>query len=69
MVLTEINVFGVYISPYALILFAAWVFTFVLRVLLTRLDLLAKAWNPALLMLAIFIAIFSSAVLMATAVS
>ncbi len=69
MVLTEIGVFGVYISPYALILLVAWAFTFALRILLTRVDLLLHAWNPALLMFAIFVAAFSSAVLLAAAVS
>ena len=69
MAFTEIDVFGIYVSPYAFILLAAWAFTFVLRVLLTRMDLLLHAWNPALLMFAIFVAVFSSAVLLAAAVS
>ncbi len=69
MPLTEIDLFGIYISPYAPILLAAWAFTFVLRVVLTRLDILVHAWNPALLMFAIFVAIFSSMVLLASTVS
>ncbi len=67
MAFTEIDVFGVYVSPYALVLLATWAFTFAFRVVLTRLDLLVHAWNPALLMFAIFVAAFSSAVLLAVA--
>ena len=69
MALTEINVLGIYMSPYALILLAAWALTFALRTLFTRMDLLLHAWNPALLMFAIFVAAFSSAVLLAAAFS
>jgi hypothetical protein len=64
MALTEINIFGVLISPYAVILFATWGSTFALRLLLTHFGILAHAWNPALLMFAAFVAIFSSAVLL-----
>ena len=69
MLLTEIDLFGIYISPYAVILLSAWAFTFALRIVLARLDLLVHAWNPALLMFAIFVAVFSSAVLLASAIT
>lgn len=69
MALTEIDVFGVYVSPYALILLATWAFTFALRIVLTRLGPLMHAWNPALLMFAIFVATFSFLVLFVAAVS
>lgn len=61
--LTEINIYGVYISPYVVVLLAVWAFAFALRLALIRLGILAHAWHPALLMFSIFVAAFSMAVL------
>ena len=65
--LTEIDVFGVYVSPYAVLLVAIWAVVFALRVVLTRLGILIHAWHPALLVFSLFAATFSAAVLVATA--
>ena len=67
--MTEINVYGVYVSPYAAMLLAAWASTFILRMVLSRYGLLAHAYNPALLMFAVFAATFSFLVLLATSIA
>ena len=67
MELTELNIFGVYISPYAALLLAVWAFVFALRLALTRVGVLVHAWHPALLMFSIFVAAFSMAVLVTAA--
>lgn len=67
--LTEVDLFGVYVSPYVIILLACWALVFLLRLLLTRLGVLAQAWHPALLVFAVFTAVFSASVLVATAMS
>lgn len=66
MALTEIDLFGVYISPYAVILAAAWLLVFAARLVLSHLGALVHAWNPVLLVFAAFVAVFSSAVIVAT---
>ena len=69
MLLTEVDVFGVYISPYVLILGASWGAVFVLRVVLTRLGVLRHAWHPALLIVSVFVAVFSLAAMLAMGLS
>lgn len=63
--LTEVNLFGVYVSPYAVILAAAWASVLLLRVVLTRLGILRRAWHPALLMFSVSVGACSLAVLLA----
>ena len=65
MTLTEVDVFGVFISPYAAILLAVWASVFALRLVLTRTGVLVHAWHPALLMFSIFVMTLSAAVLLA----
>ncbi len=65
MALTEVNVFGVYVSPWAIVLLIVWGSVFLLRALLTRLSLLRLVWHPALLMFSVFVSVFSMVVLLA----
>jgi len=53
--LTEINVGGIYIAPFALHLLIAAPPFFLLRWLLSRLGLLSRVWYLALCELALFI--------------
>ena len=69
MVLTEVDVLGVFVSPYALILVASWAAVFVLRLGLTRLGVLRHAWHPALLIFSVFVGLFSTVALLAMGLS
>jgi len=59
----EINLFGVYVAPIALLMVAAWFATIVLRRLAGRFGLLRYVWHPALFVFAIYIIVLSSTVL------
>ena len=60
---TEIDVFGVYVAPMSLMLFAAWAITIALRRVAAQYGLLHYVWHPALFVLAVFIIVLSSIVL------
>lgn len=67
--LTEVDLFGVCVSPFAVILVAAWASVFALRVVLTRSGILRHAWHPALLMFSVSVSAFPLAVLLAVGLS
>ncbi len=60
---TELDIFGVYISPLAPMLLLAWLVTLVLRRAANRVGLLRRVWHPALFMAAIYVIVLSSIVL------
>ena len=59
---TEINIFGVYVAPLAVLMVVAWLIFVVLRRLANRFGLLRHVWHPALFELAVYVIILSSIV-------
>lgn len=57
---TEIDLFGVYVAPIALMLVAAWLITVAVRRVADGAGLLRFVWHPALFVFAIYIVILSS---------
>ena len=60
---TEISLLGVYVAPMSLMLVAAWVITITLRRVAARYGLLRQVWHPALFVLAVYMIVLSSIVL------
>jgi protein AaeX len=60
----EINLFGVYVAPIALLMGMAWLVTAGLRRVAGRLGLLQHVWHPALFISALYLIVLSSIVLM-----
>jgi hypothetical protein len=61
----EINLFGVYVAPMALMLVATWLILIPLRRLASRYGLLRHVWHPALFEFAVYMIVLSSIVLLA----
>jgi protein AaeX len=61
---TEINLFGLYVAPIAVILAIAWVAYLVVRRVGDRFGLSEQVWHPALFELALYVIIVSSIVVM-----
>jgi hypothetical protein len=59
----EIDLFGVYVAPMSLMLFAAWVATIALRRVAARYGLLRHVWHPALFVFAVYTIVLSTIVL------
>ena len=62
---TEINLFGVYVAPISVLMVAAWVVTIGLRRFAARFGLLPYVWHPSLFVLALYMIVLSSMVLVA----
>jgi hypothetical protein len=60
---TEVNVFGVYVAPISLMMLAAWLVLIALRRVADRFGLLRHVWHPALFVLAVYVIVLSSIVL------
>lgn len=60
---TEINILGVYVAPFAVMMLAAWVATFPLSLVANRLEVTRRIWHPGLFNLCIYIIILSLIVL------
>jgi protein AaeX len=60
---TDTNLFGVYVAPISMIMFAAWLVTLGLRRVAVRFGLLRYVWHPALFVFAVYIIILSSWIL------
>ena len=60
---TEIDILGVYVAPMSLMLVAAWVITIALRRVAAQFGLLRHVWHPALFVLAVYMIVLSSIVL------
>ena len=64
MTFVEIDLFGVYVAPIALLIIAAWFVTIALRRIAARFGLLRYVWHPALFVFAVHIIVLSSMVLL-----
>jgi protein AaeX len=60
---TEVNVFGVYVAPISLMMLAAWLVLIALRRVADHFGLLRHVWHPALFVLAVYMIVLSSIVL------
>ena len=60
---TEVNLFGVYVTPISVMMVAAWVVTISLRRFAARLGFLRHVWNPSLFVFAVYMIVLSSMVL------
>jgi hypothetical protein len=60
---TEIDILGVYVAPMSVMLVAAWVITIALRRVAAQFGLLRYVWHPALFVLAVYMIVLSSIVL------
>ncbi len=60
----EINLFGLYVAPIALIMAIAWVAYLVVRRTSDRFGLMQRVWHPALFELSLYVIIVSSIILM-----
>ena len=63
----EVNLFGVYVAPMSLMMVAAWVVTVSLRRFAARFGLLRYVWHPAAFVLAVYMIVLSSIVLVVAA--
>ena len=61
----EVNLFGVYVAPISLMMVAAWLVLITLRRAADQVGLLRYVWHPALFVLAIYMIVLSSLVLIA----
>ena len=59
----EVNLFGVYVAPISVMMFAAWTVTVALRRIAARFGLLRHVWHPALFILAVYMIVLSTIVL------
>jgi hypothetical protein len=55
----EINLFGVYVAPIAIILVAAWLVLLPVRRLANHFGLLRHVWHPALFEFAVYLIVVS----------
>jgi protein AaeX len=60
---TDIDLFGVYVAPISLMMLAAWVVLIAMRRVADRFGLLHYVWHPALFVLAMYMIVLSSIVL------
>jgi protein AaeX len=60
----EINIFGLYVAPIAIILALAWVAYVVLRRVSDPFAVQQHVWHPALFELAVYVIIVSAVVLL-----
>jgi protein AaeX len=60
---TEINLFGVYVSPISVMMVAAWAATIALRRFAARFGLLRYVWHPAAFVFAVYMIVLSTMVL------
>ena len=56
----EIDLFGVYVAPIALLMVVAWVATIGLRRLAVRVGLLRRVWHPALFVFAVYVIVLAA---------
>jgi hypothetical protein len=58
-----LNIFGVYVAPFALMMFVAWIATMPLRRLGGRMGLSRIVWHPALFNTGVYVIVLSLIVL------
>jgi len=56
----EIDLFGVYVAPIALLMVVAWVVTIGLRQLAVRVGFLRRVWHPALFVFAVYVIVLAA---------
>jgi len=61
----EVDLFGVYVAPIALMIVAAWLLILPIRRYAERFGLLRFVWHPALFMFAVYTILLSGIVLLA----
>ena len=61
---TEVNLFGVYVAPISLMIFAAWLLMIPVRRAAARFGLLRYVWHPGLFEFALYMIVLSSIVLL-----
>jgi hypothetical protein len=59
----EVNLFGIYVAPMALMMLGAWLVVMALRHVADRYGWLSRVWHPALFLLAVYMIVLSSIVL------
>jgi protein AaeX len=59
----EINLFGVYVAPIAIIIVAAWIVLLPVRRIANRFGLQRHVWHPALFEFAVYLIVVSVIVL------
>ena len=62
----EVDLFGVYVARFSLMMVAAWFVTIALRRIASRFGMLRHVWHPALFVFAVYIIILSSWTLLLT---
>ena len=60
----EINLFGVYVSPIAPMIVAAWLMLIPFRRLADRFELMRHVWHPALFLCCVYVVLLSVTVLL-----
>jgi hypothetical protein len=60
---TEVNVLGIYIAPFALMMLAAWLITMLLQRIADRVGVARRVWHPALFNVAVYVIVLSIVVL------
>ena len=61
----EINIFGVYVAPFAVMMLAAWLATIPLSLVVDRLGISRRVWHPGLFNLCLYVIVLSLIVLLA----
>ena len=59
----EVNLFGVYVAPIAVMMVAAWLILIALRRVADHFGLVRHTWHPALFVFAVYMILLSSIVL------
>jgi hypothetical protein len=59
----EVNLFGVYVAPIAVMMVAAWLILIALRRVADHFGLVRYTWHPALFVFAVYMILLSSIVL------
>jgi hypothetical protein len=62
---SEINLFGVYVAPIAVMLVVSWVMVIGLRRIAAHYGLLTYVWHPSLFVFAVYVIVLASTVLLA----
>jgi hypothetical protein len=60
---SEINIFGVYVSPMSVMLLAAWVILVLIRRVADAAGVSRAIWHPALASLAIYVIVLSAIII------
>jgi len=61
----EVSIFGIFVSPFVLMMLGAWLITMPLRYLGDRIGIARYVWHPALFDMAIYVIVLSLVVLCA----